>query len=75
MKCEIGPLKECKEKLAIGKMEWRRTKNLKTRIDKKPVKRVCIDNEKYLTYNKPFLVNGLLFFIVFLAVYLINLYF
>ena len=75
MKCEIGPLTECNEKLAIGKMEWRRTKNLKIRVDNKPTKRVCIDNEKYRTYNKPFLVNGLLFLIVFLAVFLFNFYF
>jgi len=75
MKCEIGPLKGYKSKLAIGKMEWRRTKNFKTRVDGELTKRVCIDNEKYRTYNKPFLVNGLLFLIVFLAVYLYNFYF
>ncbi len=75
MKCEIGPLKECQEKLAIGKMEWRRTKNLKIRVNNKPTKRVCIDNEKYRTYNKPFLINGMLFFVIFLAFYLINLFF
>lgn len=74
MKCDIGPLEGCKEKLAIGKMEWRRTTNQKTRVSKEKAKLVCIDNEKYRTYNKPFLVNGLLFFIIFLAVYLINLY-
>ena len=73
MKCEIGPLKGHEEKLAIGKMEWRRTKNFKTRVDNKPAKLVCIDNEKYRTYNKPFLVNGMILFIVFLAVYFINL--
>ena len=75
MKCEIGPLEGYNRKLAIGKMEWRRTKNFKTRIEDERAKLVCIDNEKYRTYNKPFLLNGLFFFIVFLAIYLINLFF
>jgi len=75
MKCEIGPLKGYESKLAIGKMEWRRTKNYKTRVGDVRTKRVGVDNEKYRTYNKPFLINGMIFFIVFLAVYLINLYF
>ena len=74
MKCQIGPLEGHEEKLAIGRMEWRRTKNLKTRVGKKPAKLVCIDNEKYRTYNKPFLVNGMILFIIFLAFYLINLF-
>jgi len=74
MKCQIGPLKGYEEKLAIGKMEWRRTKNFKTRVGKKPAKLVCIDNEKYRTYNKPFLINGMILFIIFLLFYLINLY-
>jgi hypothetical protein len=75
MKCEIGPLEGYNDKLAIGKMEWRRTKNFKTRIEDERAKLVCIDNEKYRTYNKPLLVSGLFFFIVFLAIYLINLFF
>jgi len=74
MKCEIGPLEGYNRKLAIGKMEWRRTKNFKTRIEDERAKLVCIDNEKYRTYNKPFLINGLFFFIVFLAIYLFNLF-
>ncbi|NHJ21735.1 MAG: hypothetical protein EAX91_12380 [Candidatus Lokiarchaeota archaeon] len=74
MKCEIGPLKECNEKLAIGKMEWRRTKNLKIRVKRKPAKLVCIDSDNYRTYNKPFLINGLIFFGIFLFVYLMNLF-
>ena len=74
MKCEIGPLQGHEEKLAIGKMEWRRTKKFKTRVDNKRTKRVCIDNEKYRTYNKPYLVNGMILFIIFLGVYLINLF-
>ena len=75
MKCEIGPLEGYNRKLAIGKMEWRRTKNFKTRIEDERAKLVCIDNEKYRTYNKPLLVSGLFFFIIFLAIYLINLFF
>ena len=75
MKCEIGPLEGYNDKLAIGKMEWRRTKNSKTRVGKEPTKRVCIDNEKYRTYNKPILVNGLILFIVFLGLHLFNLFF
>ena len=75
MKCEIGPLEAYNRKFAIGKMEWRRTKNFKTRIEDERAKLVCIDNEKYRTYNKPFLVYGLFLFIVFLAIYLFNLIF
>ena len=74
MKCEIGPLEGYNRKFAIGKMEWRRTKNFKTRIEDERAKLVCIDNEKYRTYNKPFLVYGLFLFIVFLAIYLFNLF-
>jgi len=72
MKCEIGPLKGYKDKLAIGKMEWRRTINHKTRLGKVPLKLVCIDNEKYRTYNKPFFINGVLILIVYIVLFLIN---
>ena len=60
-------------KLAIGKVEWRRTINHKTRIGKVPTKLVCIDNEKYRTYNKPFFITGVLILIVYLVLFLINL--
>ncbi len=72
MKCEIGPLKTYKDKLVIGKMEWRRTKNHKVRVGKDWVKRVCVDNEKYRTYNRPFFIAGILYFLLFLAVNFIN---
>jgi hypothetical protein len=69
MKCEIGPLLNNPQKLAIGKIEWRRTKNFKTRVNQEPIKRVCIDSEKYRTYNKPFFIYGLLFLGIFLILY------
>ncbi len=75
MKCEIGPLKGYESKLVIGKMEWRRTKNYKIRVGNVRTKRVCVDNEKYRTYNKPFFINGMIIIIIFLASYLINLFF
>jgi len=71
MKCYIGPLKGHEEKLVIGKMEWRRTKNYKIRVGNTRTKRVCVDSEKYRTYNKTFLITGMSYFILFLTVYFI----
>ncbi len=75
MKCEIGPLSGYPEKLAIGNMEWRRTINHKKRIGKELLKLVCIDNEKYRTFNKPLFIYGGLFLIVYILSFLINSYF
>jgi hypothetical protein len=72
MKCEIGSLRGFEDKLVIGKMEWRRTKNYKIRIDKVRTKRVCVDSGKYRTYNLTFFVSGIVYAIVVLILIYIN---
>ena len=73
MKCEIGPLEKFDDKLVIGKMEWRRTKNYKVRINSKRTKRVCVDNERYRTYNRSLFLTGLFYLSLFLAAIFINI--
>ncbi|MHA1467845.1 MAG: CapA family protein [Promethearchaeota archaeon] len=72
MKCEIGPLEGFEEKLVIGKMEWRRTKNHKIRIDNVRTKRVCFDCEKYRTYNHSLLISSIFSIALFLLAFLFN---
>lgn len=72
MKCEIGPLEGHTEKLVVGKMEWRRTKNYKIRVNNILTKRVCVDNEKYRTYNHTLLITGIIYVILFLVLNFIN---
>ena len=74
MKCEIGPLEGFEDKLVIGKMEWRRTKNQKIRIDNVRTKRVCFDCEKYRTYNRSLLISSLFFSGLFLLALLFSLF-
>ena len=73
MKCEIGPLQGYEDKLVIGKMEWRRTKNHKTRIGNVKTKRVCVDCEKYRTYNRSAFLAGIIYIILLVVSWLINL--
>ncbi|NHJ21737.1 MAG: hypothetical protein EAX91_12390 [Candidatus Lokiarchaeota archaeon] len=72
MKCEIGPLKEFDEKLAIGRMEWRRIKNHKIRINGVRTKRVCVDNQKYRTYNRSLFIVSIILLIIFLVMFFTN---
>ena len=72
MKCEIGPLEGFEDKLAIGKMEWRRTKNHKIRIDNVRTKRVCFDSEKYRTYNHSLLISSIFSISLFLLAFLFS---
>ena len=72
MKCEIGPLEGFEDKLVIGKMEWRRTKNHKIRIDNVRTKRVCFDCEKYRTYNHNLLISSIFSIGLFLLAFLFN---
>lgn len=72
LKCEIGPLEDYEDKLVIGKMEWRRTKNHKVRVGNVKTKRVCVDCEKYRTYNRPVFIFGFVYIFLYVAMVLIN---
>ena len=72
LKCDIGPLVGYEDKLVIGKMEWRRTKNHKIWVGNVETKRVCVDSEKYRTYNRPVFIFGIIYIILYVAMLLIN---
>lgn len=65
MKCKIGPLNKYPERMAIGEVKWRRILNnkVKRKNDQNETikyKEVCVDREKYRTYNRSYLIIGLL---------------
>ena len=72
LKCNIGPLVGYEDKLVIGKMEWRRTKNHKIRIGNVRTKRVCIDCEKYRTYNRQLFIGGLIYLMLYVTMWIFN---
>ena len=66
MKCEIGPLKENRDKIVAGNIEWRNTINIKGK-EKKTIKgknkkvrtkTVRIDRDKYRTYSLRGIIIG-----------------
>lgn len=66
MKCEIGSLKEYRNKIVVGNIEWRNTINIKSK-EKKTIKgknkkilikTVCIDKDKYRTYSLRGIIIG-----------------
>jgi hypothetical protein len=65
MKCKIGPLSKYPERMAIGEVKWRRTVNnkAKRKNDQNETikyKEVCVDREKYRSYNRSYLIIGLI---------------
>lgn len=81
MKCEIGPLKGYRDKLAAANIEWRNTINNKGKekevVNGKekmvPTKTVSIDRKKYRTYNLSALIIGLITIGIVVFFYVVDL--
>jgi hypothetical protein len=74
-KFDIGLLQGTAKKLAMGNVEWRRIINKKTtNANNTEGKKVCIDTEKYRTFNINTLIIGIVVLALSGILWLINIF-